>query len=67
MYECLAEILKNEITNLASDGSEIRVIASADLKYAIWKSSSTLASFSTFAKSWVTAENYAEHGLPSST
>jgi len=62
MYEGLADRLKNEITALAPGGAEIRVIASADRKYAVWKGASTLASLSTFASSWVTAEDYAEHG-----
>jgi len=62
MYEGLADRLKNEITTLAPGGAEIRVIASADRKYAVWKGASTLASLSTFASSWVTAEDYAEHG-----
>ena len=62
MYEGLADRLKNEITALAPGGAEIRVIASADRKYAVWKGASTLASISTFASSWVTAEDYAEHG-----
>ena len=62
MYEGLADRLKNEITALAPGGAEIRVIASADSKYAVWKGASTHASLSTFASSWVTAEDYAEHG-----
>lgn len=62
MYEGLPDRLKNEIVNLAAAGSEIRVIASADRKYAVWKGGSTLASLSTFASSWVTAEDYQEHG-----
>jgi len=62
MYEGLPDRLKNEIVSLAPAGSEIRVIAAADRKYAVWKGGSTLASLSTFASSWVTAEDYAEHG-----
>jgi actin-related protein len=62
MYEGLAERLKNEIINLAPGGVEIRVIAPADRKYSVWKGASVLASISTFAKSWVTAEDYAENG-----
>lgn len=62
MYEGLPDRLKNEITSLAPAGAEIRVIASADRKYAVWKGASTLASLSTFASSWVTAEDYQEHG-----
>jgi len=62
MYDGLAERLKSEITALAPSGSEIRIIAAPDRKYAVWKGGSTLASLSTFASSWVTAEDYAEHG-----
>lgn len=49
MYEGLPERLKNEITNLAPSGAEIRVIASADRKNAVWMGASILASLSTFA------------------
>jgi actin-related protein len=62
MYEGLPDRLKSEIVALAPAGAEIRVIASADRKYAVWKGGSTLASLSTFASSWVTAEDYQEHG-----
>jgi actin-related protein len=62
MYEGLPDRLKSEIVSLAPAGAEIRVIASADRKYAVWKGASTLASLSTFASSWVTAEDYQEHG-----
>jgi len=62
MYEGLPDRLKSEITNLAPPGSEIRVIASSDRKFAVWKGGSTLASLSTFEGNWVTAEDYNEHG-----
>jgi actin-related protein len=62
MYEGLRERLKKEIIALAPAGAEIRVIASADRKYAVWKGGATLASLSTFASKWVTAEDYQEHG-----
>ena len=62
MYEGIADRLKTELTALAPPGSEIRIVATPDRKYAVWKGASTLASLSTFASSWVTAEDYAEHG-----
>merc|ERR1712046_319852 len=62
MYEGIADRLKQEIINKAPSGAEIRVVASADRKYAVWKGGSTLSSLSTFASSWVTAEDYQEHG-----
>jgi len=62
MYEGMADRLKNELVARAPSGAEIRVVASADRKYAVWKGGSTLASLSTFASSWVTKEDYEEHG-----
>ena len=62
MYEGISDRLKTEITNLAPDGSEIRIVASPDRKYAVWKGASTLASLSTFAASWISKEEYEEHG-----
>jgi actin-related protein len=62
MYEGIVDRLKNEIVTLAPSGAEIRIIATPDRKYAVWKGGSTLASLSTFASSWVTAEDYQEHG-----
>ena len=62
MYAGLPERLKNEIVSLAPAGAEIRVIAAADRKYAVWKGASTLASLSTFASSWVSAEDYQANG-----
>ena len=49
MYTGLPERLKNEIVALAPSGADIRVIAAADRKYAVWKGASQLASLSSFA------------------
>jgi len=62
MYEGLSDRLKNEVTAQLPAGSEVRVIAAADRKFAVWKGASTLASLSTFESSWITAEDYEEHG-----
>jgi len=62
MYEGIADRLKQELVNRAPAGAEIRIVASADRKYAVWKGGSTLASLSTFHSSWVTQEDYNEHG-----
>ena len=62
MYEGIADRLKTELTTLAPAGSEIRIVASPDRKYAVWKGASTLASLSTFAASWISKEEYDEHG-----
>jgi len=62
MYEGIADRLKSELVSLAPSGAEIRIVAAADRKYAVWKGGSTLASLSTFSSSWVTREDYDEHG-----
>jgi len=62
MYEGLADRLKDEIVGLAPAGAEIKVIASADRKFAVWKGASTFASLSTFAAQWITKNDYDEHG-----
>lgn len=62
MYEGIADRLKSELVERAPSGAEIRIVAAADRKYAVWKGGSTLASLSTFSSSWVTREDYDEHG-----
>lgn len=62
MYEGMSDRVKSEITALAPPSSEIRIIATPDRKYAVWKGASTLASLSTFASSWISKEEYEEHG-----
>ena len=62
MYEGMADRLKQELVTRAPSGAEIRVVAAADRKYAVWKGGSTLASLSTFSSSWVTIDDWDEHG-----
>ena len=62
MYTGLPERLKNEIIALAPSGADIKIIAAADRKYAVWKGASILASLSSFTSSWVSAEEYQENG-----
>jgi len=62
MYTGMADRLKAEISALAPSGSEVRIIATNDRKFAVWKGASTLASLSTFGASWITKDEYEEHG-----
>lgn len=62
MYDGIADRLKSELTQRAPSGAEIRIVAAADRKFAVWKGGSTLASLSTFTSSWVSREDYEEHG-----
>ena len=55
MYQGLPERLQSEMLSLAHAGADVRVIASADRKNAVWKGASVLASLSTFMSSCVTA------------
>ena len=48
MYEGVVDRLKQEIVKKAPAGAEIRLVASADRKYAVFRGASTLASLSTF-------------------
>ena len=62
MYEGFSDRLKTELTALAPPGAEIRIVASVDRKFSVWKGASTLASLSTFGASWISKEDYEEHG-----
>ena len=62
MYEGLPARLKQEVTNKAPAGAEVKVIAQPDRKFAVWTGGSTLASLSTFASSWISYAEYEEHG-----
>ena len=62
MYQGLPDRLKDEIVGLAPAGAEIKVIASADRKFAVWKGAATISSLSTFASSWITKDDWDEHG-----
>ena len=62
MYEGMADRLKAELTELAPPGSEVRIVATPDRKFSVWKGASTLASLSTFGASWITKDEYEEHG-----
>ena len=62
MYQGLAERLKNEITAKAPAGADIRVIASNERKFAVWKGAATLVTLSTFDATWISREDYEEFG-----
>lgn len=62
MFEGIGERLTKEIRDRAPKGVDIKVIASPDRKYAVWRGGSTLCSLSSFASMWITKEDYDEHG-----
>lgn len=63
MYEGIADRLKAELQKRAPPTADVRVIASPDRKFAVWKGASTLASLASFAQSWVTSDEYKESGV----
>jgi len=62
MYEGIGDRLKKELEALAPAGNEIKIIATSDRKYAVWRGASTLASLSTFAGDMLTKEEWEEMG-----
>ena len=62
MYEGIGERLLKEIESRAPKSINVKVIASPDRRFAVWRGGSTLTSLSTFASMWVTKEDYDEHG-----
>jgi actin-related protein len=62
MFEGLNVRILKEIEARAPKSISVKVIASPDRKYAVWRGGSTLTSLSTFSSLWITKEDYDEHG-----
>lgn len=62
MFEGIGERLLKEIEMRAPKSISVKVIASPDRRYAVWRGGSTLTSLTTFASMWITKEDYDEHG-----
>ena len=62
LYEGIGERLLKEIEARAPKSINVKVIASPDRRFAVWRGGSTLTSLSTFSSMWITKEDYDEHG-----
>ena len=62
MFPGFGERLYKEIKALAPQTMKIKVIASPDRKFAVWRGGSTLSTLSTFAGMWITKADYDEFG-----
>nr|AAK98788.1 actin I [Holosticha polystylata] len=62
MFEGIGERLLKEIESRAPKSINVKVIASPDRRFAVWRGGSTLTSLTTFASMWITKEDYDEHG-----
>jgi len=62
MYQGIGERLLKEIESRAPRSINVKVIASPDRRFAVWRGGCALTSLSTFAEMWVNKEDYDEHG-----
>jgi len=62
MFQGLPQRVQQEITALAPDSMNVKVIAAPERKYSVWIGGSILSSLSTFEEMWVRKEEYDEAG-----
>jgi actin-related protein len=62
LFNGIGDRLYHEITNLAPDSMEVKIIAPPERKYSAWLGGSLLASSDNFEERWVTKEEYAKDG-----
>jgi len=62
MFQGLPQRVQQEITALAPDSMNVKVIAAPERKYSVWIGGSILSSLSTFEEMWVSKEEYDEAG-----
>mmetsp|Transcript_17475 Transcript_17475/g.19645 ORF Transcript_17475/g.19645 Transcript_17475/m.19645 type:complete len:324 (-) Transcript_17475:45-1016(-) len=62
MLKGFGERLYTEMKELAPSAMKLKVIATPERKYAVWRGGSTLSTLSTFAGMWITKADYDEFG-----
>merc|ERR1711972_77248 len=62
MFPGLPQRVQKEITALAPDSVNVKLIAAPERKYSVWIGGSILSSLSTFEEMWVTKNEYDESG-----
>ena len=62
MFKGFGERLYKEMKELAPGVMKVKVIASPDRKYAVWKGGSTLSTLASFSSMWITKSDYDEFG-----
>ena len=62
MVPGMGERLYAEMKSLAPSTMKVKVIATPDRKYMVWKGGSTLSTLSTFGSMWITRADYDEFG-----
>ena len=56
MFPGLSERLTNELQQLTTVNTKVKVVAQPERKYAVWIGGSILASLSTFQALWITRQ-----------
>ena len=62
LFEGIVERMTKEVTALAPQTVQIKVIAPPDRKYSVWIGGSILSSLSTFQAMWISKAEYDEEG-----
>lgn len=62
MYDGFGERLYKEVKSLAPGTIKVKVIATPDRKYMVWKGGSTLSTLASFKEMWITKADYEEYG-----
>lgn len=62
MFTGFGERLYSEMKKLCPEKMKVKVIATPDRKYMVWKGGSTLSTLSTFGSMWITKADYEEFG-----
>jgi len=62
MFQNIDQRMKDEITALAPQTMNVKIVAPPERKYSVWIGGSILASLSTFEDMWVTKDEYDESG-----
>jgi len=62
MFPGIAERMKKELSALAPNTMNIKIIAPPERKYSVWIGGSILSSLSTFQQMWISKQEYDESG-----
>ena len=62
MFDGFGERVYKEMKELAPSTMKVKVIASPDRKFMVWKGGATLSTLSTFSSMWITKADYEEFG-----
>lgn len=62
MFPGMGARMESELVHLAPVNTSIKVVTPPERKYSVWIGGSIMASLSTFQNSWITRNEYDDHG-----